>query len=81
MFETAVWLVVTLYSPDRPRGQTVYEQQFSIAADAPELAIDDCTAAAAPYLRKAIRVNRGEWMLDVACQVRHEEAQPASGRP
>lgn len=80
MFEVAVWLVVTLYSTDKPRGQTVYEQQFSVAADAPDLAIDDCGIAAAAYLRKAMRVNRGDWMLDVACQVRHEEAMPASGR-
>lgn len=81
MFEVAVWLVVTLYSTDKPRGQTVYEQEFSITEDAPDLAVDDCAAAAAPYLRKAIHVNRGDWMLDVACQVRHQEATPAKGHP
>jgi hypothetical protein len=80
MFETAVWLVVTLYSPDAPRGQTVYSKEYAVAADVPERAIEDCYADAVPYSRKAVHLNRGEWMLDVACQVRHEEAQPAKGR-
>jgi hypothetical protein len=80
MLETAVWLVVTLYSPSDPDGLVIYHQEFPVAADAPELAGDNCLAVAAPYMRKALHVNRGNWRLEPACSVQHEEAEPAKGR-
>jgi len=77
VFELTVLLVVTLYSPDTPRGATIYTKEYPISEDAPELAIEACYADAAPYSRQAIHVGRGTWLLDVACQVRHDEAEPA----
>ena len=78
MFEVAVWLQVTLYSPDQRRGQLVYEQQYM--GDETETAAVRCMEDALPWIVKASQVKRGTWMLDVACQVRHEEAEPAKGR-
>lgn len=80
MFEAAIYLVVTLYSPDNPRGKTILEQQYHISDKDPDAASDQCEADARPWLRKALRTTRGDWMLDVACQVRHDEAEPAKGR-
>lgn len=82
MFEIAVWLVVTLYSPDAPRGKTIFEGEYVIT-DLTDLdaADDRCEADARLWRKKALTTKRGTWMLDVACQVRHDEAEPANGHP
>lgn len=77
MFELSVWLIVTFYSPDTPHGKTILEQQYT---SEPAMAVTQCTEDALPWLAKAAETSRGEWMIDVACQVRHEEAEPARGR-
>lgn len=80
MFEIVVWLVVTLATPQDPDGTVVYYHKFPVSADAPEAAGDDCSAAAAPYVRKAVHVNRGDWAMDVTCRIKHADAEPAKGR-
>lgn len=82
MFEVAVYLVVTLYSADKPHGQIVWKEEYPIIepTSAARAAADDaCDADARAWRKTALRTSRGNWMLDVACEIQHDEAEPAKG--
>lgn len=82
MFETAVLLVVTLYTPEDRHGQVVWRQEYQITEntqEAKDAAGDLCVDEARPWVKMALRINRGHSMLDVACDVQNEEAEPAKG--
>ena len=71
--ELTIWLMV--YASD-PNTRKTY-----LIEDKKEPGIEVCVFDSIEWLKKGLKVKRGDWILSVRCDLEHEEGHPASFKP
>lgn len=67
--ELAIWLMVIAVDPDHHSHKI---------EDKEEATIEECMADQAEWLKRGMKVKRGDWILSVRCDLEHSEGDPAS---
>ncbi len=78
--EVAVWLMVIAIDPDSGNKYTVDDTEIKQTEEcySPECLSNKCIDAQHVWIEKALKVTRGTWILNAACQIEHAEGRPAS---
>lgn len=78
--ELTVWLMIYASDPNTKTRYEIEDREISIVScetSEAECIADKCAELQRPWIIKAAGVKRGDWILDVRCQLEHEEATPA----
>jgi len=78
--EVAVWLMVIATDPDSGNQYTVDDTEIKQTEECytPECLSNKCVDAQHVWIEKALKVTRGTWILNAACQIEHVEGRPAA---
>lgn len=77
--ELTLWLMVIASDPTTQKRYEVEDKEIPITeCETEDCVSDKCIEAQRPWIKKAVGVRRGEWVLSVRCQLEHSEGEPAS---